>query len=93
MLTNAILHGTGLYVALTCTVAAEYVEVAVINEGTHGAKARSVETEEDAECGRGLLLVEAFASTWGQVALTADEARNPFLRGNLLKVWFRSERG
>ncbi|RKS79109.1 anti-sigma regulatory factor (Ser/Thr protein kinase) [Actinomadura pelletieri DSM 43383] len=80
VLTNAILYGTGRYVRVTYLLDGEWAEVAVHNDRRAGGVfPRKQSPAPDAECGRGLELVEAFCEQWGITALPGDA----------VKVWFK----
>ncbi|MFI0507563.1 ATP-binding protein [Streptomyces albogriseolus] len=71
LVTNAIQHGSGVQVTFTMTVRGGFLHLAV-NDGT---PCRPVvrNAPEDAECGRGLFLVDCLASVHGGTWGTSDD--------------------
>ncbi|MFF7321162.1 ATP-binding protein [Streptomyces albogriseolus] len=71
LVTNAIQHGDGDQITVTMTVRGGFLHLAV-HGGTPGRPvARSA--PEDAECGRGLFLVDCLASAHGGAWGTSDD--------------------
>ncbi|MFJ8825603.1 ATP-binding protein [Streptomyces sp. NPDC102467] len=69
LVANALEHGSGGTLALTCALTASAVTLGVTEEGNSGALSIELTPpgppRPDAEHGRGLLIVEALATRWG----------------------------
>ena len=65
--TNAIMHtpsGDGGHLTIGVTATAHAVRAVVTNDGTMATKPR-VRRDDEAENGRGILIIEALADSWG----------------------------
>ncbi|MEV8077119.1 ATP-binding protein [Streptomyces pseudogriseolus] len=71
LVTNAIQHGGGVQVTFTMTVRDGFLHLAVHDETPGRPVARNA--PDDAECGRGLFLVDCLASAHGGTWGTSDD--------------------
>lgn len=78
LVTNAVLHSGSQRIGLVMTVRSGYLNIAVI-DGKPGA-AKLKQTDEDAETGRGLVLVDRVAQEYGGTWGTADAGAKTWCR-------------
>ncbi|MFE9765566.1 ATP-binding protein [Streptomyces sp. NPDC005808] len=78
IVTNAVLHTTSPTIDMETAVLLDGVRIAVYDDSP-AAHLVPIDTTWDGECGRGLLLVQALAETWGVTPA------HPFSRKH---VWF-----
>lgn len=71
LVTNAIVHGSGAQVTFTMTVCDRFLRLAVHNETPGRPVLRHA--ADNAECGRGLLLVDCLATAHGGTWGTSDD--------------------
>jgi anti-sigma regulatory factor (Ser/Thr protein kinase) len=72
LVANAAQHTASVHILCRLSVSGDELHVTVEDEGGTLAVPRPGTPSEDAECGRGLLLVDALASAWRVVPLAPD---------------------
>ncbi|GAB2893800.1 ATP-binding protein [Streptomyces mayteni] len=72
LVANAVTHTGSRHVVCRLTVCEDEVWIAVEDEGGTLAVPRPREPDDGAECGRGLLLVEALSVDWGVASLEPE---------------------